>query len=376
MYILIIARGYPSEKWPLNGIFEFDQAKALHLSGHKVVFASIDLRSIRRWRKWGISNTGKDMIPIFNISIPVGNVPWPILYSAGKTGLSLLFKKILKENGYPDIVHAHFTLPGAISSFIKKKYRIPLVVTEHNSEIHKDKLNSAIYPLGKIAYKNADRIISVSASLSESIKKHFGFESTVISNISDISFFNYREKEKKNAFRFISVGTLIYQKGFDLLIEAFGKTNFGKDVFLDIIGDGILKEDLQSEIEKLGLENQIKLLGRMDRQKIGQRMHESDAFVLSSRGETFGLVYIEAMAAGLPLIATACGGPEEYVNEENGILVPVENVESLSKAMHKMFTNIDSFNRRRISETTVLKFSSGTISDQLSDLYNKVLINK
>ena len=60
MFILIIARSYPTKKSPLNGIFEFDQAKALHNLGHKVILASIDLRSIRRWRKWGVSYSCKN----------------------------------------------------------------------------------------------------------------------------------------------------------------------------------------------------------------------------------------------------------------------------------------------------------------------------
>ena len=117
------------------------------------------------------------------------------------------------------------------------------------------------------------------------------------------------------------------------MIEAFHQANFNNDVYLYIIGEGHLHPNLQKMINTFGLNEQIKLLGMMNRNEIGQIMQKSDAFVLASRVETFGVVYIEAMLAGLPVIATACGGPEEFVDEDNGILIPVDNVELLAKAM-------------------------------------------
>ena len=71
--------------------------------------------------------------------------------------------------------------------------------------------------------------------------------------------------------------------------------------------------------------------------EVSSILAHADIFVLASRKETFGIVYVEAMAKGLPVIATKCGGPEEFVNKENGILVPVDNVEELSKAMLLMY---------------------------------------
>ena len=72
MYIMIVARGYPSEKYKMNGIFEFDQAKALAQEGHKVVYAAVDVRSIRRWRKWGIEKKTIYGVELYAINIPGG----------------------------------------------------------------------------------------------------------------------------------------------------------------------------------------------------------------------------------------------------------------------------------------------------------------
>jgi L-malate glycosyltransferase len=373
MYILIIARGYPTKKTPQIGIFEFDQAKALHNLGHKIIYTSIDLRSIRRWRKWGMSCCLNEGIEVYNVSIPLGRVPWRILLFFGKKGLLYLYKKIKERNGKPDIVHAHFTLCGAISSVLKKTDCIPLIVTEHNSIIHRSALTKEILSIGKIAYENADKLISVSLSLSKRIKQHFDIDSIVVHNIVDTSSFFCRKKAENNKFTFISVGDLINGKGYDLLIEAFHKANFNNDVYLYIIGGGPLQSQLQKEIETIGFINQIKLLGRMSRHEIGQIMQKCNAFVLASRGETFGVVYIEAMLAGLPVIATECGGPEEFVNENNGILIPVDNVELLTKGMINLYNNIDKYDGEQISQKCRQNYSPEIIGTRLSQIYSEVL---
>lgn len=79
MNVLIIARGYPTNKYKMNGIFEFDQAKALVEAGHNVFYAAIDLRSLRRWRKWGIERKSIDGVNIYAINIPCGRIPKIVL---------------------------------------------------------------------------------------------------------------------------------------------------------------------------------------------------------------------------------------------------------------------------------------------------------
>lgn len=80
MYILIVARGYPSERYKMNGIFEFDQAKALAKAGHKVIYAAIDVRSIRHKRQWGFESFKKDGVQIEAINIPCGGIHRIIQY--------------------------------------------------------------------------------------------------------------------------------------------------------------------------------------------------------------------------------------------------------------------------------------------------------
>src|SRR5690606_12759224 len=99
--------------------------------------------------------------------------------------------------------------------------------------------------------------------------------------------FVFQAKPKRDMFTFVSVGSLNYNKGFDVLINAFKKANFSQNVYLKIIGKGEEYNNLQKQINQLGLNNQVQLLGFMTRSKISGVMQESDVFVLASRSETF-----------------------------------------------------------------------------------------
>ena len=101
MFVLFISRGYPTKKYKMNGIFEFDQAKAVASLGHKVVFAAIDLRSIRRWRKWGFERKSINGVEIYCINIPLGRVPKWLLNKASIWGLKYLYQIILKSKVNP-----------------------------------------------------------------------------------------------------------------------------------------------------------------------------------------------------------------------------------------------------------------------------------
>lgn len=113
-------------------------------------------------------------------------------------------------------------------------------------------------------------------------------------------------------------------------------------------------------------------MGLQDRQNIFGEMEKSDCFILLSKAETFGMAYVEAMATGLPVIATRCGGPEEFVNKQNGVLVPINNIEVVVKAMIKMRDSAIKYDSRKISEYIIQKYSNSNIVTRLVEVYTKV----
>ena len=370
MTILFVSGGFPSKETPLLGIFEWDQAQAVYNAGNKVIFVSLDLRSIRRWRKWGLTSFTQNGVKVYSLSFPIGAVPAWILYHLGSLLLLWAYKKIRKIEGEIDVVHAHFTEMGAISSILKRKYHLPLVITEHSSAINKSTISNYSKYLAKIAYSTADKLIAVSNPLANSIKRHLKAEAKVIPNIVSVSDIRYNPIIHKS-FVFSAIGGLIYRKGFDLLIQAFSIFK-GEDVKLQIIGDGPLRNDLQKQIDECQLSEQISILGYKSRSEISELLNSSDAFVLASRGETFGVVYIEAMLAGLPVIATCCGGPEDFINTSNGMLVPVDDVKALSGALKRMKEDIESYDKKKIFESCFEQYSPESIARQIVQEYSSL----
>lgn len=376
MKILIVSDGYPENDSSLSGIFAFDQAKALRDFGHEVIVASIDLRSLRRRRKLGMFWDKKQGIDIVNYSIPLGRVPSFLHLALGKIAIVKMYYEVIRRYSAPDIVHAHFTLYGNIASVLKDKFSLPFVLTEHNSSINEPIISRNLLKLGKSTYSKADSLICVSSVLATKIEQNWRIKPLVIHNIVDTTIFKFTLTEKvKDEFVFLSVGRLINVKGFDLLIKAFKEANFDKNVFLKIVGQGGLYKKLSKEIENSGLSHQIQLIGQLSRNNISNIMKECDAFVLASRAETFGVVYIEAMSAGLSVIATTCGGPEDFVDDSNGILVPVNDVVALTDALIKMYKTANNYDRNNIASSTQQKFSPNAIASQLTDIYIDV-INK
>jgi len=374
MHIHIVARGCPTDAYPLNGIFEFDQAEALSQAGHKVVIVALDFRSVRRWRKFGLYRSAKNNIEVFNISVPLGNIELPFFNLIARKLVSFSSLLLRRYYGKPDIIHAHFLQISSLSVEIKKRLGAPFVITEHSSQLNVDSFPKQLFKLAKWTYSQADLVIVVSETLKARMWTHFKISSTIVANIVNTNEYSKRKtvNETNNQFTFISVGTLNYNKGFDLLLKAFKNANFSSDIKLKIIGDGELKKSLIDDIDNLGLHENVELLGFQPRTKIFDYYNESNVFVLASRSETFGVVFIEAMLSGLPVIATKCGGPEGLVNEANGVLVPINDVHKLSEALIKMVKTYTNYNSSDISKNAINKFSPQIIAEKLTDLYKQV----
>lgn len=374
MKVFVISKGMPTEKYPLNGIFEFDQAKALAKVGHDVAMLVIDFRSRTYKRNYGWFSYEKEGVKVFELSLPLG------IYRRALPFLQCLmvrlYKKAMKAFGKPDIIHAHFYSIAAIASVLKKRFQIPFVITEHSSKLNKNilEISKLDARLAQKAYQNADRVVAVSNALARNLKNNFNVDAEVIHNIVDVSRFQYVKRTQKPEFTFISVGNLIELKSFDLLIEAFAEAfKDDKSVKLKIVGAGPEKEKLQQIVNQYDLNDNVSLLDEVGRDRLKKLYPESDAFVLASKSETFGVVFIEAMATGLPVIATDCGGPSDFVNERNGYLIPVGNKQTLVDALVKMRKDSYKFNSLEISEMCVEKFSPENIGDALTNLYQDVI---
>lgn len=377
MYIVVIARGYPNDKYPLNGIFEFDQAKALTQMGCKVVYLAVDVRSMRWIRKWGFEQKKVDNVDIYAISIPCGGRLEALRVKLEYWGLKYIYRIIEKQEGKPDLLHAHFFALGYQAARLNKEIGVPLVITEHSSMLTDNSINAVERYKATMAYYGADSVLTVSPHLQSVLAEQFKVDAHFIPNMYDPKYFYYRESKPSEVFNFISVGSLIGRKRMALLIDAFHKTAQNADnIRLSIYGDGPEKKNLELMIKLKKLANRVELCGYQPRKEIAKKMQESNCFVLASSSEPFGVVYIEALACGLPVVATQCGGPQAFINANNGIIVPVDDCEALSEAMRHVYDNHNKYNRELIAKETLRYYGPKAVAEQLMGIYGAVTHGK
>ena len=373
MHVLIVCRGIPDKDYPLLGLFEFDQAKALTEAGIQVTYFAIDLRSLRRVRKFGIHKGENTGVKWYRADIPVGAVPKSALLKIGTWALKILYRSVF-SNAKPDIIHAHFTESAFMAAKLAEQENIPLVITEHSSEMNIAEINSSLLSYAEYAYRKAAAVIAVSHALARNIKRSTGVACKVVPNVLDEQFLQIRRCPHREPFSFVFTGNLIEGKRPLLLLDAFSelKKNY-PNTRLGIIGEGELRAEIEKQIEAKNLRASVKLYGRLPRERMASIYSDYDCFVLPSASETFGVAYIEAMAAGLPVIGTKCGGPEDYVTSSTGIMIPVDDKSALVSAMEQMITNRAQFDSNEIRSYVKNTFSPAVIARELSDIYRAVI---
>ena len=223
---------------------------------------------------------------------------------------------------------------------------------------------------GRIGYGLVDRLLSVSLSLQTQIRKHFGKDSEVVYDMVDDVFLQrpITLNKSRNPFRFISVGSLNEGKGFDVLIQAFTRI-LDHRAELVIVGDGPVREPLEKLIREMSVQERVMLKGRLSHEEIADNLSKADVYVLASRSETFGVSYVEAMAMGLPVIATRCGGPESFMNDDCGVMIDVDDVDGFVSAMNRMEEHINDYSPQAIREYVRSRFSGEEIAKQLESIF-------
>jgi glycosyltransferase involved in cell wall biosynthesis len=279
-----------------------------------------------------------------------------------------------------DIIHTHVSYPGGYAAMMLSKiYNKPYIVTEHmgpfpfNDLLKKGKLSDKV----RLPLINASRTIAVSNSLADRIT-YFGIKRpTIIPNLIDDSFFKIDNSLRENKkFIFFTLCSMYPQKGIIDLLNAIKKVgNIKKEVSFRIGGDGEKLKEYQEYSRKLNLEKNVEWLGRLSKEESLKEYQNCSAFILTSHHETFGVVLAEAIACGKPIISTKCGGPEDIVNENNGLLVKKNDIDQISKAIILMMKTINKYDPVNIRNDFLKRFSRKVVTDQIYNQYLEVKRN-
>jgi len=253
-----------------------------------------------------------------------------------------------------DMIIAFFGLPaGFIAWRFKKAFGAPYIVSLRGADVPGfmpvmyGKYHSLTLWLTKIVWKNAKAVVANSRGLMELAQKtaeKIGVKVGIIPNGVNVNFFwSAAEKEKMGKFKILFVGRLTSQKGADTLLRSIGELinrGFGDKIECEIVGDGPLCGELEALAKDLGIGSVVTFSGWLDRNKLPEEYRSADVFVLPSADEGMPNVILEAMASGLPVIATRISGNEELVKDgENGYLVPPKDASALADKIELLINN-------------------------------------
>lgn len=390
MNIFVVPSWYPSEVNPLSGIFIKEQLEAiadlapdlriiLSLWGHDdSLFSLRQPKSWTRLLRWRFRGRESEFSQCNGVEqICSKRFTWSDrLPFGGHRQLIRVnrrnFQLAQDRWGPVDLIHAHVSYPaGYIALVLAQQYGVPYVLTEHMGPFPFLSLMRTGRPIDEIEHAFAGAAISmaVSPALAESVAS-FGYSKPiVVPNMVDERHFS-PGRPRKDKMVFFTLCAVSEKKGIGHLLEAIALWNPPAEKFEFVIGgDGPQRAQYEAQASSLGLADRVRWLGAISREQAPELFRQCHVFVMPSWHESFGIVYVEAMACGKPVIATRCGGPESIVHERNGLLVDVGDVSGLANAMRTMAAHWDRYDADLIRQDFEARFSRQAVVGQLRLVY-------
>lgn len=293
-----------------------------------------------------------------------------------------------------EVLHAQGFFSGVICLLLKKVTGVPYVLTIQSADFtiyHSEiKFNAVVHwqsALEKKVYKEAKICHAVSFDLQKHFANQGRSDAAMIPNGVETDIFTPIDSEKKEQVRkklhvttryFVSCLSRLQEKnGTHTLVEAMAVlAKKRKDISCYIIGDGVERQRIEQLIKEHSLEDSVFLVGHILHNEVGEYIAASDVFVRPSLAEGFGIVYIEAMACDVPIIATPVGGIVDFLkDEETGLFCEVENPQDLADKIEKLVDNKELAKKIVINSRNMIEkqYSWDSITKEVGTLYEKAV---
>jgi len=402
MRIMVLSHMYPNNVNKSTGLFIHNQIKTLMKRGcnieviSPIPFSPCFLWFNNKWKRYGNIWTSSTYEGVPIICPRYLRIPTRYFWSFSCLTMFRAVSKITNniiEYFKPDLIHAHNVTPdGYVALKMGNKYNLPVVCSLRGSDIN----NSPYYGMGtnvltRRVISEADQIVSVSNGLKKRAEKiakpkrdiqvvYNGCDSNIF-KYDEETRYEYRQKLKisKNDIVVIFVGDLSTSKGILELLEVFRRL---KDkhlgLHLVLVGEGKMYAEISRRITNESIDR-LYLVGRQEHLQVRNWLCAADIFVLPTYAEGLPNAMLEAMACGLPAVATRVGGiPEVLEDGYNGILINEKDAESLQAGLEHLILNTEKrdqmgYNARRKVENL---FTWIRNADDMMDVYNEVLENR
>lgn len=388
MNILIIPAFFQTKKNPTLGSFFWDQALALKRAGHTVTIFYSDTYSVKcmkdymRYEEESVSE--KEGILIYRrrffCLLKHGIEGYREVFAKG---ILQLHEKYCADVGPLDVIHAHCCVwAGYAAMRLSEKVGIPYVITEHATlfELHRDQICKSNDHYIRQAFEKAAKVICVSRAFAKLISEYRpSNDIEVIGNVVDFEQFKPCACDSHQEVRFLTVCYMntydqLKKKGIDILLKAWKEFSRKYSTAKLFIGGG--GQAAQKAVEwcrEYDVMDSVEFLGSLNRSQVVSHMQQCDCFVLPSRYETFGVVYVEAMACGKPVIAVANGGPDDFVKDFNGMLIEPNDIAGLQHVLEQMYNECKTYDSGMIRIFAQNQFSEQAITQQLEQTYQLVI---
>jgi glycosyltransferase involved in cell wall biosynthesis len=350
-------------------------------------------------QKWAISLSEKGLeIGIFSFNHSTENwwLSYPTISIIHQTTKKSTSKSLLSKFSYlfligklkkaiqsfkPDIVHAHYAssygLIGRLSGFH------PFVISAWGTDVIKFPEQTFFTKSILINnLKSADLICATSFTIKKYISKYTAKEVSIIPFGIDFNKFQFKIRTEKKELVIGCIKSLEPIYRIDLLIESFKKVAESLKDFnlkLLIVGGGSLEKQLKNQVIELGIANQVEFTGKVSHADVPMFYHKMDIFCNLSEYESFGVSIIEAMACGVPVIATSTEGAQEIISDEKtGFLIDVGNESQLTNKLQFLIQNPDKRNQlaEQALNQVVKKFNWNKNVDEMINQYSKLIASK
>jgi teichuronic acid biosynthesis glycosyltransferase TuaC len=351
LHVLTLTPFYPSETDEVRGCFVAESLRAIELCGLTSSVIAVD--TIYHARKRSHTDAPAEWVRYPQLP---GN--FGLSTAGGFLGAWLLNRvRALHRRAPIDVIHAHAALPcGHAAAFLSKRFGVPFVITVHGLDVFNSCFESGVSAARRRdaslqVYKSASHVICISNKVQQLILDRAGnaVSTSVVYNGADPAVFSPASAPEQQESLLI-VGNLLRGKGQELVLRAMARLKARHPhLQCKMIGEGADRERFAQLARDLGLGDQVHFLGRRSRSEVAAAMRDCTVFVLPSRYEGLGCVYLEAMACGKPVIGCRGQGIDEIIEHGvNGWLIPIDGLDELEQGLHILLG--DSDRRRQIGE--------------------------
>lgn len=375
--VLFVTPWYPMRDDPILGVFVREYAKAVQKYNDVVVIHCTDGKA-RTNRPWEWQQESNDRIAQ---GIPTYRI-WhrqvrfsQLSYFVYLWGIWHVWQHLRKCGFEPEIIHAHTFIAGAWAIPFGKLFRIPTVVREGFSAFPLKSLSRFQAWEAGVVFRQAAFVLPVSRFLQQSIQA-YGIEARfqIARDAIDTTMFFPRTRVKTDGDkRILFVGRLHPVKGVVYLLRALAQVRACRDDWrLEIVGEGEDRRLYEQMVNDLGLANHVVFRGFMQKARVAEAMQNADFLVAPSLMEAGSTTVLEALASGLPIVGTNCGGNAEFVTSNSGILVNPRDADALAIAINTMLEDVDSYDITEVASTIARDYSVGAVGKAYDKIYRQV----